>query len=333
LFKWNEFYGIESVDGLSKALDAHSGSVADINLSLVNALNAAGLNTEAVLLSTRENGNVNTLYPVINDFNYVIAKVNIGDQNYLLDATDPLLPFEVLPMRCLNDKGRVFSLDKPSYWMDLNLPQKEKNTYSLDFTLQDDGRLKGTLVHYSIGYAAYKKRKAVKKFNSIDEYVEDLNGKMQKTKILKSEIVNLDSLDMPLGEKYEVEVNLYDKVNSNRLTFNPFFFDRIDTNPFKLAERSYPVDMGMPSEDRFILTIYLPAQYTIETGPQTTNMSLPNNGGKFLTSYEPRDNSFTFSNSIQFNKSVYSSEEYPYLKELYNKIIQSEKVEMVFKKK
>ena len=141
-------WALVSADGLSKAIDAHAGSDADINLSLVNALNAAGLNAEAVLLSTRDNGAINTLYPVINDFDYVVAKVNIGERSYLLDATDPLLPFGMLPFKCLNDKGRVFSLDKPSYWIDLNLPQKEKNTYAFDLTLQSNGKLTGTLTHY-----------------------------------------------------------------------------------------------------------------------------------------------------------------------------------------
>jgi len=79
--------------------------------------------------------------------------------------------------------------------------------------------------------------------------------------------------------------------------------------------------------------MHLPANYTIEAPPQLMNISLPINGGKFLTGYEPADKSFTFSNLIQFNKSVYSTQEYPYLKELYNKIIQSEKAEIVFKKK
>ena len=216
LFKWNEYVGIQSPDGIEKAIDAKTGSDADMNLSLVNALTTAGLNTEAVLLSTRENGTINTLYPVINDFNYVVAKVNIGDKSYLLDATEPLLQFGTLPYRCLNDKGRVFSLSKPSYWINLDdLPQREKNTYALDFTLQDNGKIKGTLTHYSIGYDAFKKRGEIKKFNSVDEYVEELNSKLPKLKILKSEITNLDSLDLPLGETYEVEINLYDKVNTD----------------------------------------------------------------------------------------------------------------------
>lgn len=332
-FKWDKFYGIYS-ENISKAWDMHSGSVADINISLTTALNAAGLNAETVLLSTRDNGVINTLYPVVGDFDYVVAKVNIGDQTYLLDATDPLLPFGMLPFKCLNDKGRVFSLDKPSYFMDLNLPQREKSSYMLDVTLQQDGKLKGTLTNYSSGYEAYKRRIAIKKFNSVDEYVENLNSRLAKWKILKSEVNNVDSLDLPVTEKYEVEIDAYKKLDeNNRLTFNPFFYNKLTVNPFKLTERSYPIDMGMPSEDRYSIIVHLPEQYIVETPPQNTAIAIPNGGGKYITNYEPGDNSFSFTYVTQFNKSIYGAEEYPYLKEFFNKIILSQKGEMVFKKK
>jgi Transglutaminase-like superfamily len=331
--KWNERSDYGSYDGIKQALENHTGNSGDINLALITALNAAGIPTEAVLLSTREHGNLNKLYPNLGEFDYVVAKADIGDKSFLLDATDPLLPFGMLPLRCLNDQGRVFSLNKPSYWMDLNLPQKEKSTSTLDFTLQEDGKLKGSITNYFIGYEAYKRRVAIKKFNTTDEYVEDLNNKLPKFKILKSEITNLDSLDLPLGEKYDAEINVYDKLSGGKLSFNPFFLHRIITNPFKLANRTFPVDWGMASDNRVILIIHLPAQYMVETPPQIMSMALPNDGGKFLTSYEPDNNTFTFSSIIQFNKSIYSSEEYPYLKELYNKIIQSEKAELIFKKK
>jgi hypothetical protein len=331
-FKWNGFVGIYT-DGIKKALGSHSGSIADINLALSAALNSAGISSEVVLLSTRDHGVVNDIFPAINDFNYVVAKANIDGKSYLLDASDNYLAFGMLPLICLNDKGRVFSLDKPSYWMDLNLPQKESTTRAFDFTLQDDGKIKGTITEYSIGYAAYLKRRAIKKFNSINEYVEFLDGRWTKMKILKSDISNLDSLNLPITERYEVEINLYNQLNRNQVSFNPFFLDRMTANPFKLAERSYPVDWGMPSEQRFVLTMHLPPQYIIASPPETISMGLPDKGGRFITVYEPQENSFMFSHIIAFNKSVYNSNEYPYLKELYNKIIQSEKAEMVFRKK
>jgi transglutaminase-like putative cysteine protease len=333
--KWNNFYGTYCPDGIRKALDNHSGSVADINIALTTALEAAGFDAEAVLLSVRDNGNVNKLYPAVTDFDYVIARVSIGGKSYFLDATDPLLSFGMLPMRCLNDQGRVMSLDKPSYWIDMTgIGQTETNTYNFDLTLQPDGKIKGTMTHYSTGYAAYEKRHAIKKFNSVDEYVESLDEKSPKFKILKSEVTNVDSLDKPLSEQYEIEIKAYKKMeDADKLTFNPFIDDYISSNPYKLTERTYPVDMGMPSNDRYTLTLHLPDGYTIENAPQDIGIALPNQGGRFITSYQADGNSFTFSHIVQFSKPVYSPAEYPYLKELFNKIILTQKAEMVLKKK
>ncbi|MDB5157285.1 MAG: transglutaminase [Mucilaginibacter sp.] len=329
--KWDGHYSFYSTEGIRKALDKHTGNVGEVNLSLVAALNAMGLNAEAVLLSTRENGIINKLYPVITEFNYVIAKVNIGDKSYLLDATDPLLSFGMLPLRCLNDQGRVMSLNKPSYWVDMTTPQNETRTYIVNLALQNDGKLKGTFSIFSRGYAAYQVRKAIKEFNSVDEYVENLDEKLTKIKILKSNITNVDTLNAPISEIYDIEIDEYKGLH-NKLSFNPYIFDRIQTNPFKLAERVFPVDWGMPSETRFVLTVQLPDGYTIENPPENISIGLPNQGGSFIAGYQPGTNSFVFSHNISFKKSIYKSDEYPYLKEFYNKIILSEKAEMIFVK-
>ncbi|MES2277412.1 MAG: DUF3857 domain-containing protein [Bacteroidota bacterium] len=331
--KWNHFTGWGSEDGIKKAFDNHSGSVADINLCLIAALNSAGINTEAVLLSTREHGVVNKLYPVETDFNYVVAKANIGGKSYMLDATDPLLPFGLLPLDCINDQGRVMNMDKPSYWMDLVAPEKKSRMFALDLTLQDNGKIKGVMTTYSYGYEALDKRKAIKKFNSVDEFVEDFDTKLKKIKILKSEIHNLDSLDMPLSEKYEIEFDAPANMSSNRIPFNPYFIDRIGENPFKLQERNYPVDRGAMYDDKFILTLHLPKEYMVETVPQNVALAMPLQGGRFLVNYEHIEDGLTLSHVTQFNRSIYSPDEYPYLKEMFNKIIQAENTEIVLKKK
>jgi hypothetical protein len=331
--KWNKINDFSSNDGIKQALDNHTGNSGDINLALITALNSANIPTEAVLLSTRENGSLNKLYPNLGDFDYVIAKVNIADKSYFLDATDPLLPFGLLPKRCLNDQGRAFSLDKPSYWVDLNTNQRENTTYSLDLTLQDDGKMKGTITRFSSGYSGYLRRIAIRKFNSVDEYVESIAEKMRKTRIVKSNIDNIDSLDKPVGETYEVEMNVYDNLNHDHLSFSPFLLNQLTTNPFKQAERSFPVDMSMPSDERYIVNVHLPQQYVLENPPQAMSIAMPNKGGNFFTAFDGDNQNFSFSYDTRFNKSVYSPEEYPYLKELYNKIILAQKNEFVFKKK
>jgi hypothetical protein len=301
-------------------------------LLLVSALNAAGLDAEPVLLSTRDHGVVNKLIPVITEFNYIIAKVTIDDKTYLLDATDPLLSFGLLPLRCLNDKGRVMNFDKGSYWVDLVTDQHQNTTYSFNLTLQENGKLKGTIINRSSGYAAYEKRKVIKSFNSTNEYVENLDEKLAKIKFLNSTVSNVDSLDLPVIEAYDVEIEAYNGLNSTRVNFNPYLFNRISVNPFKLEDRTYPVDWGMPSETKYVLNILLPDNYTVENEPKTESIALPNDGGKFVVISQSNGNSFSFSNTISFKKSIYTSDEYSSLKELYNKIILTEKAEMTFKK-
>jgi hypothetical protein len=331
--KWNNYIGIYSSDGVKKALDTHSGSIADINFTLIDALNAVGIHTDAVLLSTREHGIVNKLYPIIGDFNYVIARLTIGNKFWFLDATDPVLPFGILPLKCLNDQGRVFSMDKPSYWVDLDTKQRRSSVYALDMVMQENGKLKGILNHFSFGYDAYLKRKEIRKFNSTDEYIDNLNGRFTKLKILKSKIENLDSLDEPLNEEYEIELDIKNDPSHNEFSLDPYLFDKMINNPFRLAERSYPVDMGMPSDNKFTAIVHIPAQYTIENKLQNQALSLSDKDGVFTTSFEDHGDAFTFSSLIRLNKAIYPASEYPYLKEFYNKIILAEKEELVFKKK
>ena len=332
-YRWNEYYGVWSENGIKKAFDMHTGNVADINLSLTAAMLYAGLDAEAVMLSTRQNGVVNQLFPVMSDFDYVISKVNINGESYLLDATEPLLPFGLLPLRCINDKGRVMSLTKPSYWIDLKASQKERKTYSLDLALQEDGKLKGKVSFVSFGYAAYYKRLNIKKENSVEEFVEKLQERMPKTRILDFKVHNLDSLENPVTEEYEVEIDAFDNLDKERLFFNPFFMDRISENPFKLAERTYPVDLGAPSETRVVLQLRYPEKFELVSKPADVGLGLPNKGGRFLMQVNQEENKLTFLQLTQLDQSVYYPEEYPYLKELFNKIVLSQKSDIVLKRK
>jgi hypothetical protein len=191
------------------------------------------------------------------------------------------------------------------------------------------------MTHYSMGYEAYLKRQEIKKFNSVDEYIEDFNSKSTKFRILKSNITGIDSLDQPISEIYEIEIKEFKNLDHDRLAFDPYIINRLVTNPYKLADRTYPVDIGMPSIVRYTLTMHLPDGYTVENAPKNVNLGLPLSGGSFVTDYQQDDNGsgFTFAHVIQLNKSVYQPDEYPYLKEFYNKVILSEKDELIFKKK
>lgn len=332
-FKWNNYNGKYSDDGLKKAFESHTGNSGDINLCLVNAMVTAGLSAEPVILSTRSNGAVNMLFPVMSNFDYVVCKVNINDTYYLLDATDPLLPFGLLPLRCINDKGRVMCQDKPSYWIDLKASQKASKRMSIIFDMDESSKIKGSIIIYSSGYEAYAKRRSIRKFNSTEEYTEDLDERMPKIKILKAEIANLDTLDKVLKETYEVELAATNTDNPGFLYFNPFLMNLVSENPYKLAERSYPVDLGAASESSITVQVNIPEGYELYNKPEDVGLALPLEGGRFISRIAVDSGSITFMQNTLLNKSVYSPSEYLYLKELYNKIVLNQQSQIVLKKK
>jgi hypothetical protein len=318
---FNGTYSIYSDDGIKKAIDKHTGNAADVNLALVAALQEAGINAGAVLLSTRDNGTVNQLYPALGEFNYVIAAVNIGSKDYLLDATEPQLQFGVLPSRCLNGQGRAVPLDKPSYWINVITPQTKTDIYVADLTLSENGKLTGTITHHSKSYDAYEKRKLVKSFKTQGDYFKTV-ALAPGLHIVGSSISNLDSLDMPLSETYKVEGDL------QGAALDAYVIDKLNDNPFKSNTRVYDVDMIMPVANSYTLTLHLPGNKTVNVNPGDIHNILPNSAGETNTKFETNGNTVTYTQEYQFNKTLYPVAEYSSIKGLFDDIIRSDKAQL-----
>jgi hypothetical protein len=330
-FRWDEHYGKYS-ESIKKAFDKKVGNVADINLSLVAALRYADIDAEPVILSTRDNGEPTELHPVMSDFNYVVAKVNIGGKTYLADATDDFLPFGLLPKRCLNGKGRALG-EKESYWVELKPADRSKRLSIINLKLDADGMLRGTIQTTYMGYRAVDQRKKLNSFSSIEDYTKDLKNNLHGIEIKKIDIENRDNFDMPLVQKLDVEVDAFDNLDAATLFFNPFLLGKWEQNPFKSSDRLYPVDFGAPFEDIMLLNVDFPEAYEIVDPPERTALSLPNAGGRYLFEVQNSGNRLSANSSLSINKSIFTSAEYKYVKELFSRIIQVENGDIIFKKK
>jgi hypothetical protein len=331
-YSWNENLGKYTESGVSKAFENRKGNVADINLSLIGALTYAQLNVEPLILSTRDNGFPQELHPVTSDFNYVIAKLNIGEKVYLLDATDKLMPFNALPFRCLNGKGRVLG-ENESYWYEIKPFAKRKEIFALDLKLESNGVLKGKLSGSYIGYKAIEHRKEIKSFSSEKEYVADLDNKWTKLNILSHELGNVDAIDLPLTEKHEVEMDGFADVKQSTFYLNPFMIEKWQKNPFTSVNRQYPVDFGIPIEEIMVLNMELPDGIEVVDLPERVSLLLPNGGGKLIFDAVLNGNKLTINYALTIAKPVFNSAEYVLLKELFSRLIQVQNVDLVFKKK
>jgi len=328
-YRWNNVYGIVSELGIKKAFDAKTGNVGDINLSLVAALKYAGLNADPVILSTRRNGLVNELFPVISEFDYVAVYLPIKDKVYLLDATDQFLSFGLLPERCLNGKGRVLG-EKQSFWYDLKPSEKDRKVSIFNLKLSKEGLLAGTVQVTHFGYSALDERKSLAQEGDERKY---LSGEYPGVTLTEQHIENLADLKKPLSIKFETETELFDQATADNFLFNPFFMDQWKRNPFKSPERSYPVDFGAPLEETMVVILEYPEEYEITEIPAKVGLVLPDAGGRYMYSVQNVGHTLTINSSFTINKTVFTSLEYHFLRELYDRVVAVQKADLVFKKK
>jgi hypothetical protein len=330
-YRWNEYYGKYSDLGIRKAFEKREGNVGDINLSLIAALKYAGLGVEPVILATRDVGLPKELFPVLTDFNYVVAKVNIGDKFYLLDATDDFVPFGVLPERCLNGKGRVLG-EKESSWVELKAMERGKLVSQISLKLDADGRLNGQMKTTYSGYRAADARRTIYAFATPELYVADLSNQWASVDIVNSSFENLDSFSKSLVEKFEIEVEPLD-LSGAVATFNPMIIERWTSNPFKLSERLFPVDFGVPFEQTIIMSIEIPESVEVVDPVSKTALALPNGAGRFVYDVQMLGNKIQFMTSLHVTKSIFLSNEYLSLKEFFARVVSRQSTELVFRKR
>lgn len=329
-YQWNEVYGIFSEFGIKKAFDKKTGNVGDINLSLVAALKYAKLDVEPMILSTRSNGLPTDLFPVISDFNYVIAKLNINGKTYLLDATDDFLPFGLLPERCLNGQGRAFG-EKESYWYPLAAEEKGKTIHELYLVLQENGTFKGTIQTTYFGYDAVDERKIIAGYASPEEYIRHLDDVHKTFEIGKGVVSNTEELSSPLSVKLEVTID--GDGAAQHILFNPYLLDRWKKNPFRSNERLYPVDFGVPKQEILLLNLDYPATFEVAEIPPKVGLALPNGGGRYIVDVKNEGNKLSVNSSLLIAKPIFTSEEYHYLKELFNHVVATQQNDLLISKR
>jgi hypothetical protein len=330
-YRWNEYYGKYSDLGIRKAFEKKEGNVGDINLSLIAALKYGGLEVEPVILATRDKGLPKELFPVLTDFNYVVAKVNVAGKFYLLDATDDFVPFGVLPERCLNGKGRVLG-EKESSWLGINAIERGRRIHQISLTLEEDGRLHGEINTTYSGYSAANARRKIYSFTTPELYIKDRSNQLTSLDISNFSYENLESFSRPLVEKMEVEVEQLDLTQSV-LTFNPMILERWQNNPFKSTDRLFPVDFIFPFEEIVIMSLSLPVSFEIVDPPSKMAIALPNGGGRFVYDVQLQGNKIQFTSSLLIGKSIYLSNEYLTLKEFFARLVSKQGNDLVIRKR
>ena len=328
--KWNGIRGIYSIDGVKKAHDNRTGTAADINLMLVGMLRELGLDASPVLLSTRDHGRILEHYTMLTKFNYVVAHVNMGGKDVLLDATDAVTGPGMLPARCLNGMGRLVSKDG-GRWVPLSTTEKATGLTTVQMTLDENGDLSGTLQKSCAGYEAWTHRTKILAAGK-DKHTENLKKDNPAWQISKVELQNLDDCTEALGTSYELSISEAAQKAGNMLYLKPILTEGVRENPFKLTERKYPVDFATGMDDTYIASFTIPAGYKVEEMPKNAVISLPEQSGRFSFMVAVNGNVIQVNSKISIRKPVFYAEEYAALREFYSLIVSKHAEQIVLKK-
>ncbi|MCG8474340.1 MAG: DUF3858 domain-containing protein [Cytophagales bacterium] len=311
---WNGKHRRTAFDPLRKKFQEQKGTSAEINLMLLSMLKTAGLQAEPVILSTRSNGKVHPFYPLLDNYNHVVAQVIIEGKEYLLDATDDFVPFGVLPWKCLNYSGRKIVGDKALAYS-ITPKQKLSDYYMGQFKLDEEGGIAGTLMIQHGGYRGISERKEIEE-KTQEKYLEDYEEGAVDFEIVEQELKHVDELNKPLRHVVKLKKEGEDE---DRIYLVPSLFSD-SSNPFEQETRLYPVDFGAPISDNMNFSFELPEGFEVETIPKAVRLVLPDKGGSFRYQAQQIGNKVQVITRILITKPMYMPEEYEILRQLFSNI-------------
>ncbi len=195
--KWNGKYRINADQELEKTFKTRQGNNVEIALMLTSMLHDIGLAAHPVLISTRDHGKIQRELPVVDQFNHVLVYTKMKTNNYLLDATDPLRSYNLLPVIALNEKDWLVDKNNPR-WIKIEAPGKFNHQASMTATLNADGTIASRLRSGDREYSAFSKRCALEHRNEEDFPYEEMLSDISNAQIDPFSILNKDATEKAL---------------------------------------------------------------------------------------------------------------------------------------
>lgn len=320
-YAWNEEYQLFKEVSLNETIKTKSGRVSELNLLLFNLLKAYNIQVKPVLLATRNSGIPTKLYPVISEFNYLIVQVEIDNKTYLLDATDKYLSFGELPFRCLNYYGRLLDFKEGSTWIDIKPLENNVVLHRLSLKFNENDVLEGTLNSKYQDHNALSKKKAY--FPNKNSYIEDFKNNNPNIDVIDHVI----KTELITDNVYEEELNIeYSDFNeaADKLFLDPFLIKFFKENPFKLQERTYPIEFGYSNTFTYMAQFDLENRFEVVSIPEAYSIGLPDNSGTISFNPTAADDKLIIVFKVSLKSEVYSPILYDHLKQFFNKIIDTQ---------
>jgi hypothetical protein len=147
---------------------------------------------------------------------------------------------------------------------------------------------------------------------------------------------SIDSLkltDQPIKISYNFKIR-FDTTDENIVYLNPLVAaDVYKENPFKAAERKYPVEMPSTIDKTYVLNMEIPAGYAVEEMPKSARVIFNSDEGFFEYMIQKDSSSIQLRTRIKMLQADYKPVDYSVLRDFYGFIVKKENEQIVLKRK
>jgi hypothetical protein len=299
------------------------GTNEEITLLFVAMARAAGFDASPVMVSDRKRRFFVREWTSWLQIDNLIAAVNLNGSDVYLEPGTRFCPYGFLRWNhTLTDalkvdkKGGTF-VKAPPITYDKSVTRRQAN-----MALTEDGALKGDVVLEFEGAEALEHRldavdsdEAGRKKDLEDELKQWLpTGAIVKMTVAKGWEAN----EGPLTARFSVELPNYASMAGKRLLMPAYLFQLKQNQSFTHSQRKYPVYFPYPFTDSDVVSIKVPAGYTLESVPPQQDAKLPYARYQNLTQFD--GTVLNTQRQLAFNGIYFDVDKYTELKSFFGKV-------------
>jgi hypothetical protein len=208
---------------------------------------------------------------------------------------------------------------------------KERKLTSVYIANDEKGNWVGMLKQYPGYYESYNIRDKIAQKGE-EKFFSDIKKEFSnEVTVSNFKIDSLTKYEEPVAMQYNFSFN-QDK--EDLLYVSPMFTEGYKENPFKSAQRFYPVEMPYTFDETYLATIQIPAGYVLDEVPKSIKLKFNEEGeGYFEYLITQSESIISFRCRVQMKRATFSPQEYDTLREFFNLIVSKQKEQIVFKKK
>lgn len=325
---WDGKYG-NIPESASTVIKKKSGNTADINMMLINVLNDLGITSYPVYLSTRKHGRL-PIHPSANAFNTFVVAVDVNNQTYFVDGTDPYGAINVLDPNLYVAKGRKIGKKIEGSWVDLTKLAQHNTTYTSNINVAADGTMTGDV---STRYLKNSARQMKHDYHNAKDslgYVQSLQKKYD---------ITVDELSLVGHDQYgedvksDMKFHKSGEATDDHIYVNPFVFNPMGESPFKEETRELPIELPYQESVNYYVDIFIPEGYEVEETPKGYEVTLPDRSMTAKMTCKKNEEMVRLTFAYTCKNLLYSEDEYTAVKQVYDMACQKMGDMIVLKKK